>query len=179
MGRAVKGLQSRGPQRALRQNLTVLLIEDDSADQLMIHHVVKSGAFRANLRVVSSGSEALEYLTGEGAYKNRQSAPNPDLILMDLNLPGLDGIETLRRIRSGAGTRSIPVIVLTTSDDGDDIAMSYDAGANSFITKPQCVDALYELFRKIDAYWLEAVLLPAARRTDYKQSDDAERLHVE
>ena len=169
----------QGTARTPCQNLTVLLVEDDSADQLMVHHIVKSGVFRANLRVVSSGSEALDYLNGKGPYKNRLNAPSPDLILLDLNLPGLDGVETLRHIRSGAGTKSIPVIVLTTSDDSRDVAKSYEAGANSFITKPQCVDGLFELFRKIDAYWLEAVILPTKHRADAREEENDKTLGLE
>lgn len=115
-----------------------------------------------NLRIVSDGEEALDYLYHRGAYGDSPSAPAPDLILLDLNLPKLDGRGVLMAIRSDASLRSLPVVVLTTSDQEVDIVRSYNLGCNSFITKPVDPAAFVAVAGEISSYWFDLVRLPRA-----------------
>lgn len=143
-----------------RENPIVLAVDDDKNDQEILKRVIERGVMRAVLKTVHSGEEALEYLKREGRYASPGAAPKPDLVLLDLNMPGLGGIETLAQIRSEESTSEIPVIVLTTSDDERDIFMSYKRGANSYITKPVQFENFVEVVRDLDEYWFDCVILP-------------------
>jgi CheY-like chemotaxis protein len=142
----------------------VLLIEDDTADQEILRRAVKHGFMRAELRIVSNGTEALDYLHHRGRYAPPNESPQPDLILLDLNMPGLSGLNTLSKIRSGETTKSMPVVIFTTSDSMKDVARSYELGANTFITKPTSYEEITRKLQIIDKYWFDISILP------YKQS---------
>ena len=141
---------------------TVLLVEDDIADQEILKRAVAEGVMRADLKIASGGQEALNYLKKEGPFAPPNEAPTPDLILLDLNMPGLSGLETLARIRDRKETRTVPVVVLTTSDSKSDVVKSYELGANSFITKPVTFEEFVNVVRGLDQYWFDYVVLPKA-----------------
>lgn len=136
-----------------------LLVEDNRADIRLTQEAMREVDLRSNLHVVTSGDEALDFLWHRGNHCN---APRPDLILLDLNLPGIDGREVLARIKSDARLRRIPVVVLTTSADEVDIARSYDLQVNCFITKPVDLDEFLRVVRAIKQFWIETVTLPEA-----------------
>lgn len=138
----------------------ILLVEDDLADQEIINRIVSEGATSAKLEIVSNGQEALDYLKGEGDYAPPNSPPKPDLVLLDLNMPGLSGFDVLTQIRKHPPIKLLPVIVLTTSDRESDIVQSYERGANSYLTKPVSYDHFVRIIREIDEFWFDIAVLP-------------------
>ena len=115
--------------------------------------------FSGRLHVASDGVQAMDFLRRLGSY---QDAPRPDLVLLDLNLPRKDGREVLRDIKADAGLRSIPVVVLTTSQAESDIARAYESFANCYIQKPIDLESFIEIVKSIHRYWLQMAVLPAA-----------------
>lgn len=115
---------------------------------------------RTVLYIVSDGEEAMDFLQHRGRYTNAEAAPRPDLILLDLNLPKLDGRQVLRKIRQDADLRNLPVVVLTTSEQEEDVVRSYDSGCNSFITKPVDIVTFMRTVKELGDYWFELVTLP-------------------
>jgi CheY-like chemotaxis protein len=106
------------------------------------------------VHVARNGQEALDYVFGHGEYTDREAFPMPDLILLDLKLPGIDGHEVLRQIKGTPVLRRLPVIVLTSSDEESDRALSYDSGANSYLVKPDSFEGFLPVIRQIEEYWL-------------------------
>jgi CheY-like chemotaxis protein len=137
--------------------IEVLLVEDDAGDVLMTQEAFQDARVANNLSVVSDGSEALQFLRREGEYAN---APRPDLILLDLNLPRVDGREVLTAIKQDAALGSIPVVVLTTSEAEEDILRSYSLHANAYVTKPVDFDRFLEVVKRIDDFFVSVVKLP-------------------
>jgi two-component system response regulator len=133
-------------------SLEILYAEDDPDDRLLAEVAHRESGVTHPLIFVANGDEALEYLRRAGRYADRAL---PGLVLLDLNMPGLDGRETLRIIRADPFLRRIPVVMLTTSTAGVDIASSYDAGANSYIVKPSVFGDLVQLFDRLCGYWFE------------------------
>ncbi|WP_414548315.1 response regulator [Anabaena sp. CCY 0017] len=113
-----------------------------------------------NLHIVNNGEELLDYLYNRGVYADKNQAPSPGLILLDLNMPTKNGLEVLQDIKTDPILRNIPVIVLSTSDGKEDIYHTYNLGANSFITKPVTFVGLVEMMKSIGKYWFEIVQLP-------------------
>ncbi|MCG3125407.1 MAG: Response regulator rcp1 [Phycisphaerae bacterium] len=138
----------------------VLLVDDDVADQELTRRVLRDDVINTDLRVVSDGAAALDYLLRRGAFAAGGRAPRPDLILLDLNMPRVDGKQVLREMRNHATLRSIPVVVLTTSRQEEDIIRSYNLGCNSFISKPVTIDGFMQTIRQLGTYWFELVRLP-------------------
>lgn len=138
----------------------VLLVEDDPGDQELTRRALTQNPFKVDLRIASDGEEALDYLYRRGAYGDPGSAPFPDLVLLDLNMPKLDGRAVLDTIKSDAKLRSLPVIILTTSQYEVDILRSYHLGCNSFITKPVTADGFIGAIRELRSYWFELVTFP-------------------
>ena len=136
--------------------INVLLVEDDPGDVLMTREAFEE-YLHNRLDVVSDGSEALAYLRREGEYAD---APRPDLILLDLNLPRMDGREVLREVKDDPILKTIPVIVLTTSAAEEDILKSYELHANAYVTKPVAFEAFFSAVRGIEDFWLALVHLP-------------------
>jgi CheY-like chemotaxis protein len=135
----------------------ILLIEDNAGDVRLAVEALKDAKVHNHLTAVSDGASALSLLRREGKYA---SAVRPDLILLDLNLPGKDGREVLSEIKADPGLRSIPVVVLTTSQAEEDILRAYNLSANCYITKPVDLDRFAEIVRSIEDFWLSIVKLP-------------------
>ena len=114
----------------------ILLVEDDPRDVELTKHALQRDNLCNNIHVAGDGEEALDFLFGRGVYDNRQNGPNPYLVLLDLRLPKIDGLEVLREIKNNPRTRMVPVIVLTSSREQKDLVESYRLGVNSYIQKP-------------------------------------------
>ena len=138
----------------------VLLVEDNLADQEMVRRSFGQAAGRVQLEVVDDGEQALDYLLHRDLYEEPSSSPAPDLILLDLNLPRLNGRELLSQVRSSEQLRHLPIIVLTTSQSEDDVLESYRLGANAFITKPARFDLYLAVVEQICTHWMSTVRLP-------------------
>ncbi|TIC79239.1 response regulator [Nocardioides sp. GY 10113] len=137
--------------------IEVLLVEDDAGDELMTREAFEDNKIANTLHVVRDGEEALDFLYRRGDHT---SAPRPDLILLDLNLPKYDGREVLQVIKSDAGLSTIPVVVLTTSSAEEDILRSYKLHANAYVTKPVDLDQFIAAVRQIDEFFVSVVRLP-------------------
>jgi len=135
----------------------ILLVEDDPGDVLITREAIESSKVANRLSVVSNGEEALQFLRCEEPFAN---APRPGLILLDLNLPRLDGREVLARIKADPDLRRIPVVVLTTSSSDEDIVRSYDLHTNAYVTKPVDFDQFMSVVRQIDEFFVSIVTLP-------------------
>jgi chemotaxis family two-component system response regulator Rcp1 len=138
----------------------ILLVEDNPADVKITQRALRESAFSVELLVVRDGQEAVEYLLRQGSHAGDPVWRSPDLILLDLNLPKLNGLEVLQRIRSTPELRTVPVIVLTTSKRLEDIQQTYSAGANTYIEKPQEFARFVQVLQTIQRYWLDTALLP-------------------
>jgi CheY-like chemotaxis protein len=139
--------------------ITILMADDDVDDRDLARDALAESRVLNNLHAVNDGAELLEFVRQEGRY-TAESAPRPDLILLDLNMPKIDGREALEALKNDPKLRSIPVVVLTTSRAEEDIVRSYDLGANSFISKPVTFAGLVEVMRELGRYWVVIVELP-------------------
>ena len=139
------------------KQIEVLLVEDYLGDAELTQEMLTEAKVSVNLRVVQDGVEALAYLRREGSYAE---AARPDLVLLDLNMPGKDGREVLRDIRAEETLRSLPIVVLTTSESDEDILKSYDLGANCYVTKPVGLDQFARIIQCIEEFWFTVVKLP-------------------
>jgi CheY-like chemotaxis protein len=139
---------------------TVLLAEDNPAEQNLARRSLHKGRIQCDLRVVSDGEEAMDYLLQRGRYADPDDAPRPELVLLDLNMPRLDGRQVLEQMKSDAALCTIPVVVLTTSRHEEDVVHSYKLGCNSFINKPLDVEEFIRVLRQLGKYWLKLVVLP-------------------
>ena len=137
--------------------INVLLVEDDPGDVLITREAFAENKVRNHLSVVSDGVNALRYLRRESEYAD---APRPDLILLDLNLPRMDGHEVLAEIKSDQELQRIPVVVLTTSDAEEDVLRSYQLHANAYVTKPVDFERFLSVVRQIDDFFVTVVKLP-------------------
>ena len=132
----------------------ILLVEDNPSDIALTERALKRNNISNPLVVAQDGQEGIDYLFGGGAYTARDTNEQPVLILLDLKLPKLDGLDVLRRIRADARTRRIPVVILTSSREEQDIAAGYDLGVNSYIRKPVDFQQFTETVRQLGLYWL-------------------------
>jgi CheY-like chemotaxis protein len=151
-------------QEKKQRSVTILVADDDADDRLMIHDALKENRLANDLHFVEDGEDLMHYLHGRGKYEDRTTYPLPGLILLDLNMPRMDGREALREIKGDEHLRGIPVVVLTTSKAEEDIYRTYNLGVNSFITKPVTFDSLVVITRELGRYWFEIVELPASAR---------------
>lgn len=147
----------------LAKTNVILLAEDDADDRLLTQDALAESQLVADLRFVENGTELLDYLFLRGKFAEPASAPRPQLILLDLNMPRMDGREVLEKIKADPAHRRIPVVVLTTSRADTDIARIYELGANSFISKPVRFEALVNVMKALRLYWFETVELPGAK----------------
>jgi CheY-like chemotaxis protein len=143
------------------RSATILLVEDDPGDQELTRRALQEDVLHTDLRIVNDGKEALDYLRREGAFTDPEVSPRPHLILLDLNMPRVDGRQVLEQVREDPDISRIPVIALTTSDEEEDVMRSYDLGCKSFIKKPVEIDTFIETIRELQHYWFELVTLPA------------------
>ena len=141
--------------------ITILLADDDEDDRILAEQAFEECRLANELRMVADGEELLDYLHRRGAFAEPTSAPRPGLILLDLNMPRKDGREALREIKADPVLRSIPIVVLTTSKQEEDVLRTYDLGVNSFITKPVTFEGLVDVIKTLGRYWFELVALPS------------------
>jgi len=138
----------------MMESRTILLVEDNPDDEELTRKALKEANIANEIVVVGTGIEALDYLFGTGAYTDRDLSRLPQLILLDLKLPKLSGLQVLERLRADPRTKLIPVVVLTTSSEEEDVIASYQLGANSYVRKPVDFDQFTEAIRHVGLYWL-------------------------
>ena len=138
----------------------ILLAEDDPADQELTRRALLEGKVDNELHVVNDGEEALDYLLRKNKYTDPQTSPYPDILLLDLNMPKVDGRQVLEEIQKHPRLKFIRTIVLTTSKQEEDILRSYNLGINSYITKPIVLDEFFKTIATLQEYWLQIVKLP-------------------
>ena len=139
---------------------TVLMADDDRDDCLMVEEALRGAPGVDHVRFVDDGADLLDYLSRRGRYGSEADSPRPGLILLDLNMPKIDGREALRAIKADERSRKIPVVVLTTSQAEEDIRVVYDLGAAGYITKPASFARLVEMLETLARYWFGTVELP-------------------
>ncbi len=140
---------------------TILLADDDEDDRELARDALQDSRLANELRFVNDGQDLLDYLRREGRWAGPEAdAPRPGIILLDLNMPKKDGRETLAELKADESLRGIPVVVLTTSKDEEDVLRTYDLGVSSFITKPVTFGGLVDVMRAWSQYWFEIVELP-------------------
>ena len=142
------------------RNAVILLVDDDAGDQELTRRALAGDVIKTNLFIVNDGEEAMDYLMRQRSYQNPESSPRPDLILLDLNMPKMNGKQVLEKLRKHHELDSIPVVILTTSKQEEDILRSYKLGCNSFISKPIDIDNFIETVRQLGTYWFKLVALP-------------------
>ena len=144
------------------QPMEILLVEDNPVDVVITKEAFNAGRVRNNVHVAEDGEEAMDFLHKRGKYS---SAPTPEIILLDLNLPKKDGRDILAEVKADPSLRRIPVIVLTTSEDKEDIRRSYDLQANCFITKPADTEQFAKAMGRVGEFWYSVVRLPAPTKS--------------
>jgi two-component system response regulator len=132
----------------------ILLVEDNADDEALTLRALKKNNIRNEVVVARDGSEALDYLFGSGVHAGRDLNSMPQIILLDLKLPKVDGFEVLNRVRSNQATKLLPIVILTTSSEDQDRIRGYGLGANSFVRKPVEFDKFIEAVRQLGLYWL-------------------------
>ena len=142
------------------EGMTILMADDDAEDCMMTGKALAASRGVDNLRFVADGEELMDYLMRRGEYGDPLTSPRPGIILLDLKMPRKDGYAALEEIRSHPEIRQIPIVVFTTSNVEEDIRLSYDRGASSFITKPETYQGLVEAMRCFGEYWTEVAMLP-------------------
>ncbi|ENN98090.1 MULTISPECIES: response regulator [Pseudoalteromonas] len=140
--------------------ITILMADDDEDDRLLTQDALAESRVLNELHFVEDGVELLEYLERKGKFEDKNSSPRPGLILLDLNMPRMDGREALETIKANPNLKGIPVVILTTSKQEEDMVKGYNLGAASYITKPVTFDGLVDLMKTLGKYWVEFVELP-------------------
>jgi CheY-like chemotaxis protein len=146
--------------KRIRPNHLILVVEDSDVDYETTLRAFKKSSMANPVHRCEDGEDALDYLFHRNRYSSAQKFPLPDLILLDLNLPGTDGREVLEEIKKDPKLKSIPVIVLTTSSHDKDIEVCYRSGANSYIQKPVDLQGFFAAIQRLKDFWFEVVLLP-------------------
>lgn len=141
----------------------ILLVEDNPQDAALTIRALKKNGLANGIFHVKDGAEALDFIFTEGQYESRATPPHPRVILLDLKLPKVDGLEVLRRIKLDERTRAIPVVIVTSSREDPDIKAAYQLGVNSYVVKPVSFDAFVDAVSKLGLYWM-LVNQPAALR---------------
>ncbi|MHC4269850.1 MAG: response regulator [Planctomycetota bacterium] len=140
--------------------VVILLAEDNKADQVFVQSAFNLTEIRNNLFFVNDGVEAMEYMHREGKFNDPKYSPKPDLILLDVNMPRMNGKEVLKELKTDPDLKSVPVIMLTTSDHENDVIESYNFGVNAYITKPAGLDRFIDTIESLKNFWLQVVALP-------------------
>ena len=140
--------------------LALLVAEDSQIDRMLLREAFDELNFNVELLFVSNGEELLDYLGRRNAYADAALSPTPALILMDLNMPRMNGMAALRMLRADPTLRILPVIVLSTSTDPKQIAQAYAQGINAYLSKPECIDDMIELIRRFGEFWFGGTKLP-------------------
>jgi two-component system response regulator len=144
---------------------TILLVEDNSDDEALTLRALKKNNIRNEVVVAHDGAEALDYLFGTGKYAGRNTNLTPQVVLLDLKLPKVEGLEVLRRVRADPRTKLLPVVILTSSNEEQDRIDGYGLGANSYVRKPVDFSQFMEAARQLGLYWLVLNETPPARRS--------------
>lgn len=139
----------------------ILYVEDNEDDQFFLKRAFTAAGIENTIYVVENGLDAIDYLASEGAFTDRQTYPTPCLIILDLNLPKLHGLEVLRWIRAHKKFKSVVVVILSSSPLRNDVDIAYDLGVNSFVVKPLTADQMTRIARLIKDYWLETNEFPS------------------
>jgi CheY-like chemotaxis protein len=142
----------------------ILLVEDNADDEALTIRALKKNNIRNEVVVARDGAEALNYLLGRGAYEGRDTSVLPQIVLLDLKLPKLDGLDVLRAIRGDERTKRLPVVILTSSKEDRDLLSGYELGANSYVRKPVDFTEFAEAVRQLGLYWLVLNESPPERR---------------
>lgn len=145
---------------SVKRNTTILVVEDSPEDFETIKRAFRAAGLMNPIRHCDGGDMALDYLYGRGTYADREAAPLPGIIMLDLNMPGTDGREVLQEVKTDRTLRRIPVIVLTTSDDERDVCACYEAGANTYVKKPVDIGGFIEAVTRLKDFWFEIAVLP-------------------
>lgn len=153
-------MRLQDPRQAAFRAARILLVEDDPGDEVLTRRALDAGGIPNECRVVRDGEEALAYLRRDEPYRDPKDSPTPDLVLLDLNLPRIDGMTVLREIRADERLRSLIVVVLSTSDSGNDVADAYRFGTNAYVRKPMGAADFMEMVRILEDYWFRVALLP-------------------
>lgn len=144
---------------------TILLVEDNADDEALTLRALKKNNITNEVVVARDGAEALDYLFGTGAYNGRDTSSLPQVMLLDLKLPKIDGLEVLERIRADKRTKLLPIVILTSSNEEQDRMRGYDLGANSYVRKPVDFGQFIEAVKNLGLYWLLLNERPPAIRT--------------
>jgi CheY-like chemotaxis protein len=161
--------------RGDRDRVVLVMVDDDEDDCLLVNEALKLACTGCTFRCVRDGAEMMDYLHRIGRYQNPESSPAPDIILLDLNLPRMGGREVLRRLKTDPRFRAIPVIILTTSRELEDVKVCYDLGANSYITKQSNFEELISAVKTLTEYWIEIATLPP-RKTQSRDPVEPDKL---
>ena len=134
--------------------VNILLVEDNKMDIALTLDAFREAKLSNKIQIAHNGEQALQYLRGEDKYSDRKTFPLPNLILLDLKMPGISGIEVLKIVKKTDNIKRIPIVILTSSREEGDRAMSYDFGANSYLVKPISFEGFLEVVRKVSDYWI-------------------------
>ncbi|GAA3957615.1 response regulator [Allohahella marinimesophila] len=152
----MRRIDSSGP-------VSILLADDDAQDRILTEEALRLSGFPNPMHHVENGEQLMRYLRREGEYADVEQFPWPGIILLDLNMPRKDGISCLREIRRDPALSTIPIVILSTSSQAEEIERSYDLGANSYICKPADFEVLVDRIRHFAGYWFDTVNLPLGR----------------
>ena len=142
------------------RRVVLMMVDDDEDDCLLVQEAIRDACVDCAFHSVQDGAELWDYLNHKGHYGERATAPRPDIILLDLNMPRMDGREVLELLKADRRFRGIPVIILTTSRDSEDVKLCYHLGANSYVTKQSSFEGIVSSIKTIMEYWLEIATLP-------------------
>jgi len=146
---------------AMPNERAILLVEDEATDALLIQRAFQKAGLPLRLKIVRDGNQAIEYLSGQGPYSNRERFPLPFLVLLDLKMPGTDGFGVLQWARAEPGLKRLLIVVLTSSALQADIDRAYEAGANSYMVKPVAFEQMVHLIQRFEIYWTEINRAPS------------------
>lgn len=144
-----------------KKPIAILIADDDAEDRMLAKDALEESRLANEVHFVEDGEALMHYLFNQGKFADKEKYPKPGIILLDLNMPKMDGREALKEIKSNANLRSIPIVVLTTSKAEEDILKTYNLGVNSFITKPVSFESLVNVMKTLCKYWFEIVELPS------------------
>lgn len=144
---------------AKRTSMLILIADDDADDRMFLEQALRQNGYTHEIRSVENGEELLDYLHQQGSYST-ETAPQPTLLILDLNMPRMNGFQALEVIKDNAEMRRLPVVVMSTSSADEDVVRSYNLGVNSFVIKPFNYNRLVEVIAALKTYWLETVRLP-------------------
>lgn len=136
------------------KNKIILLVEDNEDDEMLTIHALKAGNITNQIHVVRDGAEALDYLFCQGAYKDRDPTANPQVVLLDLKLPKIDGLDVLKEVRENPKTKRLPVVILTSSREDQDVIRGYDLGANAYVCKPVDLPQFSAAVKQLGLFWV-------------------------